>query len=38
MIVDFHGRVNSMGDGLLSYLAVIAIEVTQFGEGYRNDI
>ena len=38
MIADFHRRVDSMGDGLLSYLAVIAIEVTRFSEGYRNDV
>ena len=38
MIADFHRRVDSIGDRLLLYLAVIAIEVIQFGEGYRNNI
>ena len=27
-----------MGDGFLLYLAVIAIEVTRFGERYRDDV
>ena len=38
MIADLHGRVNSMGDGFLSYLAVIATEVTRLSERYRDDV
>ena len=38
MITDLQRRVNGMGDGFLSYLAIIATKIPRFGKRYRSDV